>query len=551
MTYLLHIVVALATLPLPWLLGIDPEPRSIPLVLASVAVLPYVLARAVLLLSRSRRYRAAAFLDRLLGVVPLVAQAAAVVLCGWASAIDFGGEDQWATWPGLELVVGIAPFLASMVGAIDARARLHASSPVGVRRARSFQLRMLASAVLPFVFYLGVSALVGSNEVWRVHLEQVGLLSAAFTLFLLALFVLVLPRMLTSTWDTVPIPDSGLRTYLRGLADLAGFRCRELLVWRTNGQMSNAAIVGFTPRTRVVLFSDVLLESLDPLEIGAVFGHEMGHARRRHAMVFGAHAVSFLLAADLLSSAFGAGESTSSIVTGVALIAWFLSFGYLSRRVELEADLESRDLLGGSEHIMRALQTVTGAHAYRRTSWRHFSTEERVRFLARVDAQPELAVRLRARLRRWSRVIFVAFGLVIAAQLVTYARAWNEDRVYVDMRLGRYDDAAERVASIDAFDDESVERLISLGVSLGADERAPEALETRALELWNAGEVERAADRLRLSLWRGRSLASDVLDAIDGRVRGEPLIDVEERLPRAWQEALEREGVFDRVRRDA
>ena len=541
MNYLLDIVLALATLLLPQLLEIDPGPELALLVPVAVTA-PYGIAWVMRRLARAGRIKAAGVADRVLGFSAVLVQASSVALFGWMAAIEpiTGSVSETAAWPGLELFAALSPFLLTMVATIDARARLHERTADGIRRARTFQLRLFASAVLPFVVYLGVSGLIGSHAIWRVYLEQVAMLSAGFTTLLIAVFVLVLPRLLTATWGAVPLEPGGLRSFLEGIARRADFRCRDLLIWRTGGQMANAAIVGFTPRSRVVLFSDVLLDSLDPLEVAAVFGHEMGHAKRRHALVFAAHAISILLAADFigsaveLESAIGAGA-----MMGVALVAWFVTFGYLSRRFELEADLESLDLMGDSVPLIRALQRVTGAHAYHRTSWRHFSTEERVRFLHSVEANPIAGINLRRRLRKWSRVVFALFAVVVGLQVVDLSRSWRRDHVYVDLRLGNYDRASERLVSIGGLDDERVEALVRLGASLPDEDRAPDALERDALREWTTGDGERAIDLLRLSLWRGRSVAEDLLYALDARVNGEPDDELEETLPSAWRRALQ------------
>ena len=51
--------------------------------------------------------------------------------------------------------------------------------------------------------------------------------------------------------------------------------------------MVNACVTGILPRFRYVLLSDALIESLTPLEIAAVFGHEIGHIAHRHLLYFG------------------------------------------------------------------------------------------------------------------------------------------------------------------------------------------------------------------------------------------------------------------------
>ena len=48
--------------------------------------------------------------------------------------------------------------------------------------------------------------------------------------------------------------------------------------------MVNAAVIGFLPGLRYVLVSDLLLESMSPIQVEAVFAHEIGHVRHRHVV---------------------------------------------------------------------------------------------------------------------------------------------------------------------------------------------------------------------------------------------------------------------------
>ena len=58
------------------------------------------------------------------------------------------------------------------------------------------------------------------------------------------------------------------------------------------------------------------------------------------------------LSADLILSWADFESETAYVVTfGAAVVAWFLSFGMLSRRFELEADLVSLQLVGDSEPV--------------------------------------------------------------------------------------------------------------------------------------------------------------------------------------------------------
>jgi len=46
--------------------------------------------------------------------------------------------------------------------------------------------------------------------------------------------------------------------------------------------MGNAAVMGFIPRFRYVLLSDLLLETMTDEQVEAIFAHELGHVMHRH-----------------------------------------------------------------------------------------------------------------------------------------------------------------------------------------------------------------------------------------------------------------------------
>ena len=83
------------------------------------------------------------------------------------------------------------------------------------------------------------------------------------------------------------MPDGPLRRRLTRISERVGFRFTDILVWDTGNMMVNACVTGILPRFRYVLLTDALIESLTPLEIAAVFGHEIGHIAHRHLLYFG------------------------------------------------------------------------------------------------------------------------------------------------------------------------------------------------------------------------------------------------------------------------
>lgn len=534
MNYVVPILCALgslALLELGWTI-----PGEHPWLLGALCLVPYLLAwstRAALLRGR---FRTGALLERLHALSPVLLQCAAVGVAGWITTLAHLGRPVTTLdeWLGLDVLWALLPFFVYQLLAIDARARLLSFPPDEPGNVRIFQGRLFFSALLPFCAYLAGSSLIARTEHARVVLEEVSLLGGLAAVLLFLVFLRGMPFFLRYAWDTAPIKEGWARTVLEKVARAAGFQYRELLEWRTGHQMANAAIVGFSPSSRFVFFSDLLLQQLGPRELAAVFAHEMGHARRAHATVFGAFALGFFLGGQQLIDAFELTEPSLLLAAfGVLVVLWYFAFGYLSRRFELEADLESLRVVGDSASLVRALELVTGAHAHEKSSWRHFSTAERVEFLHAAERDPLVGLRLKLTLARWRRIGFALFGLAAGVTLIDLGRAWNQDWLVADLRLGAFERAAERVARSGVEPEWA--KLALLAREVGPEERTPEALERRGLRTLVRGDVSRAREWFELAVLRG----ARTMDEVVARLR-----DAEERgtgvagLPQDWQDAL-------------
>jgi len=519
MGYIGHILIALASLAIPELFGTAGV--ELPGFVPALFAVPYLLGAVTRRVLIAGRFRLGAFLERLLTLSPALLQVVAVFGLGWLQTLESwtGREIALTGWPGLELMLGLVPFFVAQLCAIDARLRLLDEPRETLRSARAFQVRLLLSALLPFGIYLGVASIIGLDESWRVHIEEVGLIGACFSALLLVVFVGLVPTLLRNTWDTEPLPAGPLRSQLEDLARRADFRCREILVWKTGNQMANAAIVGFTPRSRVVLLSDLLIAHLSPRELLSVFAHEMGHAKRRHAMTFASFALIAFLGIDLLLTQLQIEQAVLalSIFAGV-LVLWYFGFGMLSRRFELEADLVSLELMGDSESLTRALAKVGGAHAHERSSWRHFSSAQRTRFLREAEQDSAVGLELARKLRRWSRLGFVVLAVVASLQAWQLVRSWHGDKVLAELRLGEYEAAVAR-----AEKGELEQRLAELVAAVRpfAREHPPvsvEELQRRALESLRAGDLRAALDRVELAILRGCDELEPVFDVLEARL---------------------------------
>ncbi|MEY2786512.1 MAG: hypothetical protein RL277_2724 [Planctomycetota bacterium] len=464
-------------------------------VMPLLAVLPHLIGwrvRAAMVLGRFRR---ATLLLKLLTWLPTAGHACCVLLLGYSAALE-----RWmdrpiglAWWPDLWLMVAIAPWLVLELLTIDARARLQYRmfdhrAREHVARQRRWQLRSLLGLLAPLTAFLTVSTLVGLNEELRVRIEHVGLYASAYGAALVIGFAALLPWLLTQAWDTRAIPSGPLRDIFDTVAKHADFRARAVYAWNTEGSMANAAIVGLGSRLRVVLFSDALLNQLNGQELAAVYAHEIAHAKRGHVLLFGLWALAAFLGGDLLGQHFFADDpwlQSGCVLGGLGL--WFLFFGWLSRRCELEADLFSMRLIGTHEPIISALERV-GGRLRDVAGWRHFSIAQRVAFLESVNADPEVGERLERTLRR-----FFATGLLLALLtgglfLARDAIRLPNELVMSDLIVGSYRSAAERVDSgpeVDALHQE----LVRVARTLPEDRLSAAAIEQLALERAQAGAV--------------------------------------------------------------
>jgi Zn-dependent protease with chaperone function len=455
------------------------------------------------------------------------------------------------------LLLALVPYVVQQVLVIDAAARLADPRRAALRSLRGLQLRMFASGLLPIVAFVVVAGLVGLDARLRANVEEVALWNAVFAGVLIGSFVLFLPSMLRNTWETVPLASGTERRLLAAVAARASFRCKDLLVWRTGNLMANAAIVGLTARSRVVLFSDSLLAMLSLRELASVFAHEIGHAVRHHVPIFVAWAMGFFMCADLLvAHVVPEGELWGIATLAVVFGAWYLTFGYLSRRFELEADLYSLELLHDPEGLIGALERV-GGRLRDVASWRHFSTAERVRFIAEAARSPETRARLRRglRLARWGgALLFVVAG---AVELVFVVRDWPTSQVWVDLRLGRYATAAERLErGLDV--EPRLAALVARGNALAAEDRAADdaaSLERTAREALALGRGEEALLTIELAALReradlvpvGLALQRILLAERDGDAAaadGDAAWDARD-VPAGWREPLARFAARD------
>jgi STE24 endopeptidase len=297
-------------------------------------------------------------------------------------------------------------------------------------------------------------------------------------LAVLGLLVLALsPLFIRLAWPTRSLPDGPLRERLERVARRAGFRFNDLLIWDTGHLMVNACVTGVLPSFRYVLLSDALIESLSPVEVAAVLGHEMGHVAHRHLPFFGFFflgSLGLLLVVTRLFSLPSAwlealpwiaaeqiariGEVANEvIILGFLGFFFWLVFGLLSRRFERQADVFGcRVVSCGSAECPPHFDLEEGTHdvepvcslssglcpvgieifsvALARVasqngidisarSWRHGSIANRLGFLRRLQADPGCERHFQRGVR--SLRLIISLALLTTLLVAVFTHSWE------------------------------------------------------------------------------------------------------------------------------
>lgn len=315
-------------------------------------------------------------------------------ILGWAMLALFAGQVFMLHWPlvvtdllqaGRVPVVAEmlawAPFVAMLLGywaaaysvdarlrMLDLRHRIEAALPVyapgGDRPIWSlgqflrFQIRYhLLLILLPLtallVMDLLVAHVIGRLTPWIPSASARESLTAALLLATAAAVLVFSPPLLAWTFSSQPLPAGELRDKLARSLSRLRVRVRRILLWNTHGMVSNAAVMGPWGRLRYVMLSDGLLETLADEQIEGVFGHELGHVVHHHLIYLAMALISLSGWASLACSAIervplvrwaldGPDWLAAPIevtLAGGALAGVLLTFGWVSRRFEWQADL--------------------------------------------------------------------------------------------------------------------------------------------------------------------------------------------------------------------
>ena len=236
-------------------------------------------------------------------------------------------------------------------------------------------LKLRLTMVVTVALIIGVTTLAFSAILWWFNILDVFTLLIMVGIFNLAqwLFAPYLVNMMYGVKKTELGEHIELQTMLERISQRSGIKTPRLMISRLT--IPNAFAYGSPLTGNMVAITDGLLTGLDPEEVEAVIGHEVGHLKHRDMQVI--MFVSFLpslfyiLARSLLwSSWFGGGNNRKNdngaglaIVGGLSMIIYFiltlLNLG-LSRQREYFADRHATEVVDdGARKLSEGLAKIS------------------------------------------------------------------------------------------------------------------------------------------------------------------------------------------------
>lgn len=430
----------------------------------------------------------------------------ALLILGWGWAVQqlwaWPGSNPPAALPGLELWI-LFPFLAGQAltllffydadrAAFRAAHRLVDGDPFSQAWLESrqalptfggrwsyvvFQMRQRFALV-----FILVLLLTARNELGRWFGEdRQGVLNFVAIAGLAGVMV-CMPLVIRFALGLRPLPPGDLRDRLLAAMKRLGFRCTDVLLWNTRSGMANAMVVGLVPWLRYVVFTDKLLEEFTEDEVEAVFGHEVGHIRHHHMLLYLVFLMTSIVMLGLateyyLLPMFGwSGQALAAqvgwlppewagvfgpcgklaplpmvaVMVGYVLVV----FGYLSRRCERQADVfgcravsctdpaceghdeettlppRGRGLCPTGIYVfIQALEKVALINGISRDrpgflqSWQHSTIARRVAFLRRMMGDERVEPAFQRRL--WVMKAVLLAGTVALLGVLVFVHGWR------------------------------------------------------------------------------------------------------------------------------
>ena len=346
---------------------------------------------------------------------------------------------QWV--PTLEALLFLGIFLVYLVLIWNAAYRIQRRYFPGHLTKKAFIFSNLAfslPALLPWCFISLLADFIGILPFeWTKNFMATTTGEVLYIVIFLSAVAVFGPLLIQRLWGCRPLEPGYARDRIEACCRRAGLKYQNILKWELfGGTMITAGVMGIVGRFRYILVTPALLSSLDDEEIEGVIYHEIGHVRYHHMLFYlfffaGFIACNFvffeplllmLYVAQPLYDAFGAvgisKDTAHPMIICIGLIGFFvvyfrLIFGLFMRHFERQADLHIFDFKESPSALISTFYKIASLsrQSIDKPNWHHFSIGQRIRFLERCRACPELIGRHHLRVKK----MMLGYALAVAA----------------------------------------------------------------------------------------------------------------------------------------
>ena len=237
-----------------------------------------------------------------------------------------------------------------------------------------FKGLLISGAISSILYATVIFIIISAGDLWWIYA-----FAAVFTLQAIIFFlypVLIMP--LFNKFE--PLDDEQFKKPIEKLLEKVDFKSKGLFVMNASLRSThgNAFFTGFGKNKRIVFF-DTLLKTINPDEMEAILGHELGHYKLGHirktlisSLVFG-FLVFYILNEIFKSDNFFIAHGLENLTVYSKFLMFYLVIGSytfftkpitsaLSRKREFEADDFSFQFTDG-EHMISGLLKLTKDNA--------------------------------------------------------------------------------------------------------------------------------------------------------------------------------------------
>ncbi|MBI9074834.1 MAG: M48 family metalloprotease [Desulfatibacillum sp.] len=320
------------------------------------------------------------------------------------------------------------------------------------------QVVLVLPLLLPWVVFYAVQdlLLLVPYQPWQAVLMstagQIG-----YIVVMMTFLILLGPVAILKFWGCTPIPPGPVRARMEALCQRADFTCAQILQWPLfGGHMITAAVFGIVSRFRYILMTDAMLRVATPEELDAVLTHEIGHAKKKHMLLFLLIVGTMAPAGYLLWSIFDLAilylvnrftpptmdGNTMAMLLRTTQGLFFVSFavlylrfvfGYFLRNFERQADLYVYEVLPSALPLVTMFRKIAyySGRSADEPNWHHFGINQRINYILQCESNKQWIGMHHAKVRKSLAVLVACLVVVLASQ---GALAWNN--THQRLRLG-------------------------------------------------------------------------------------------------------------------